>query len=395
MSGAAGAVAQAAAVAARSRLVRGARLRHWTLLGLLLGAGVPAPVLGAEGLAVQGSDRALLAIPAGVRVEPYANAGYRLEIRPDGHARVEVGTAVFASRAPFVMPVRPRDAAPRAALARALAAGASTRYQAVSRVLGWVSTNIAYELERNLPQDADSVLSRRSGYCTGIARLTVALLDELGIEAREVPGYVVAGSGAALDRGFHRWVEIYYPDRGWVFSDPLSTHHYVPATYLRLASEEIELGEETAGRVLWREDHVRAMDLFPGVAPGVRVRRNEDRQLASALHVLTGDDTASGVVTLEGQGVRWTRALAAGSTTFVGLEPGTYELQLRVGRELIQRSVTLPARVRQAVLVATSGGSRGPGDSREAPVARPDAAGRASAFEAGRGREPAGQRPQR
>lgn len=353
--------------------------------GLLALAALTRTATAAEGLAVHGHDRAVLALPAGIRVEPYANGGYRLEVLADGSVSVAIEAAAMRSRTPFVAPDRTPGSSPRAALARALAAGATTRYQAASRILGWVSANIAYELERSLPQDADSVLSRRSGYCTGVARLTVALLDELGIEAREVPGFVVTGGAGAVGRGFHRWVEIFYPDRGWVFSDPLVTHHYVPATYLRLASEEVLPGGEAGGRLLQRDDQVRAVDVFPGVAPGVRVRRNEDRQMASALQVLVDDEIATGVATLEGEGVRLTRAVAAGSTTFVGLRAGTYQLRLRLDRALIERSVAIPARVRQAVLVPIGGGrqlpevtgpSRTGGQHETADLAAPVARGR-------------------
>jgi transglutaminase-like putative cysteine protease len=93
-----------------------------------------------------------------------------------------------------------------------------------------------------VPQDAPTVLRRRTAYCTGTARLAVALLTAVGIEAREVPGYVYASAGSDDVRpGFHRWIEVRYPDRGWAFSDPLASQHFVPATYLRLAAESLEV----------------------------------------------------------------------------------------------------------------------------------------------------------
>ena len=35
----------------------------------------------------------------------------------------------------------------------------------------------------------------------------------------------------------HRWVEVYYPDRGWVFCDPSGKVNFVEATYLLLGLE--------------------------------------------------------------------------------------------------------------------------------------------------------------
>ena len=72
------------------------------------------------------------------------------------------------------------------------------------------------DLDRGAPQDAQSVLARRSAYCTGVARLTVALLDALAIPAREVAGYVVDDLPQGGRSGFHRWIEVFYDDRGWV-----------------------------------------------------------------------------------------------------------------------------------------------------------------------------------
>ncbi len=197
----------------------------------------------AQAVAYVGSDRVRLELPAGGLVEGYSNAGYHLRVN-GGTATVEVDLAAAAqprSRSLSLPPTPPPT--PMPTLARAVAAGAATRYDAVTRVLQWVARNVAYDLDREEPQDAAAVLARRSGYCTGIARLSVALLQSLGIPAREVPGFLVAPAGAGLGSGvpagFHRWVEVLYDDVGWVFSDPLLALHYVPATYVRLASEAL------------------------------------------------------------------------------------------------------------------------------------------------------------
>jgi hypothetical protein len=313
----------------------------------------------AQAVAYGGSDRVRLELPAGGLVEGYSNAGYRLQVS-GGVATVEVDLSPLRSRQPFIMPAGESEgAAPIPMLARAVAAGAATRYDAVTRVLQWVARNVAYDLDRAEPQDAAAVLLRRSGYCTGIARLSVALLQALDIPAREVPGFVVApadaGAGSRSPAGFHRWIEVRYDDVGWVFSDPLVALHYVPATYVRLASEALlPAAEPLPGRLLGREDRRTAVDLFAEASPQLTVRRNDLLRRAAALQVRV-DAPAAGRAVLEGRGTRRIRTLDRGESTFVGLEPGSYLLRVEVdGRgpatgSIIQKRVIVRDRVWGAV----------------------------------------------
>lgn len=311
---------------------------------LLVGSGAVA----AGGFAVEGVDRARSLAPAGAHVIPYSNAGYRLEL-VGGEVRVEVDASPLISSTRFQLE-RPDDGVDDtvARLARGVTAGAETHYEATSRILGWVARHIDYNLDRQEDQGAAAVLERRSGYCTGIARLTVSLMDAVGIEAREVAGYVVGGSETG-PRGYHRWIEVFLPDRGWVFSDPLSTHHYVPATYIRLGSELLVPEQGLDGLLLERQDEVDTVDVFPLAAPGVTARRNSERQLAASLRVRL-EDQSHGVAVLTGRSARWTRALVDGGATFVGLDPGRYELRLLLpGHGVLERRVELPGRIRKTL----------------------------------------------
>jgi hypothetical protein len=299
---------------------------------------VPADA-GAGATVVAGGDRASILPPAGAAVASYENSGYRLRV-VDSVAEVEVDLAPIASTAPFESAKAGPDA-PEATLARALTAGSRSVHQAVSAVLGWVAGNVRYELDREAPQDARSVLARRSAYCTGFARVSVVLLGAVGIEAREVAGYVV-GDMPGVDRsGFHRWIEVRYPDRGWVFSDPLASHGFVPATYLRLASEHLASASPGQALLLRRSDGIIPIDTRPGAAAAVRVRANDDIRLAIAL-----DSGRDGEAVLEGAGFRRTLALLGGRGTFVGLEPGSYRLQVSDGgRVAAWKDVTFRDRV--------------------------------------------------
>lgn len=313
-------------------------------LALALAWIAAAPAL-ADGHVVAGSEQALLLPPAGAGIEPYRNAGYELEFS-DGGARVRVDLSPLGSGAPFAPPTR-RGADTVARQALAITAGATTQYEAVGRVLSWIRSEIDYVLDRAAPQDAESVLRRRSAYCAGTARLAVALLAAVGIEAREVPGYVFAAAPGArgVEPGFHRWIEVRYPDRGWVFSDPLASQHFVPATYLRLAVEGLEQ-TPAAGRLLERRGDLAPVDLAPGAPDGVRVRANDERRAAAAL-VLAVAGPAPAEATLRGQGIERRVAVERGEARFLGLATGSYELkvhrqgQLAAWKSLIFREPVL------------------------------------------------------
>lgn len=329
-----------------------------------------APALAARadregGLAIEGRDTARLLPPKGALVTPYENNGYRLRWQDD-EVVVEVTAAPLESHAPFRPPRLGKKAAadPLARLALRVTTGAKTEVEAVQRLLNWVARNIEYSLDRDAAQSAAAVLERRSGYCTGIARLAVALLKASGIRAREVAGYVFgSGSGGAgfgspgfaPVQGYHRWIEIEYPDVGWVFSDPLTSHNWVPASYLRLGSEQLDLGSGVDGLLLERQDQIGPVDLYPGGALGVRARRNSDRQLAGALRVEV-EDFAAGLASLEGMGLRRHHSLVRGAATFVGLDPGQYLLRLQIaGLPAYQREIEVAGRERLTLSVPHGG----------------------------------------
>lgn len=312
---------------------------------------------GRVGQALAGQDRARVLAPAGVEIADYENAGYRLRHVGEDGIRVEVSLEPLRSATPWRAPGEwSRDAGdPVRRVARTITAGASTQYEAASRILGWVARNVVYELDREASQEPLEVLERRRAYCTGVARLTVALLESAGLEAREVPGWVVSDevrdlpAADGVPRGFHRWVEIRYDDVGWAFSDPLHSHHFVPATYLPLASETLSPDAGLEGLLLERRDGLVAVDLYPPAPPGVRARRNDARQVAASLRVVVGSP-APGLAILQGESVRLTHSLVDGATTFLGLEPGSYRLEVQVpGRPILRHEIELPDRRRGLV----------------------------------------------
>jgi transglutaminase-like putative cysteine protease len=128
-------------------------------------------------------------------------------------------------------------------LARTLTEGATTEYQAVSSVLNFVADNIKYTYN---PQKYDALytLANRSGNCQNFAHISMALLRAVGIPSRIVGGIslkeqwkvpidsersVVQGMG----QGGHAWMEVYFPDLGWLSYDPQQSRQFTSSRHVK------------------------------------------------------------------------------------------------------------------------------------------------------------------
>lgn len=245
-------------------------LRLALLLVLLLLFTYPAS--SAEELAapavVQGHEWALYDVSS-IRNFPYClayrNGGYSLEIRgTDPVSRrvlVRIEPGDLDCRAVF--PPDPGAWPPEAAAytgspgtfpeltehSRSLTSGCRTQYQAVNQVLCWLSGTIEYRSGPGIPPEPLEVLRKGRANCVGAAELAVALLREAGIPARGVRGFLapLSASGTSSpdasvemslgEEGLHRWIEVYYPEAGWVFSDPFRSVNHVSPRYLVFALE--------------------------------------------------------------------------------------------------------------------------------------------------------------
>jgi transglutaminase-like putative cysteine protease len=113
------------------------------------------------------------------------------------------------------------------AQANHLIAGATRQAEAVDAILTWVRAHIKYDYAAPA-NDALSVFRNRRAVCSGFTSLSVALLRAAGIPSRyhrgcATPfGYVTGEEG-----GWHAWVETYYPDVGWVASEPQSSANVI------------------------------------------------------------------------------------------------------------------------------------------------------------------------
>lgn len=109
-----------------------------------------------------------------------------------------------------------------------LVADADDPYAASVTIEQYLRENKEYSLDVEEPEGdvADTFLfEMEAGYCTYFATTMVTMLRSQGIPARMAVGYST-GQQIANDtwvvRGYnaHTWVEVYFPDSGWVAFDP-------------------------------------------------------------------------------------------------------------------------------------------------------------------------------
>ncbi len=175
----------------------------------------------------------------------YDNDGYSLEVRAARAGSVALTVRVddspLGSSSPFPTGSPPETALPpapeRDAFAGAAVAGSARQTEAVSKLLVALAARVRYDGDRTRPQSPADVFASGRGDCVGLSELAVDLLRRVGIRARTVQGIVRTGPGepahdARIGGSYHRWIEVFYPDRGWVFSDPSASINGVDARYL-------------------------------------------------------------------------------------------------------------------------------------------------------------------
>ena len=115
-------------------------------------------------------------------------------------------------------------------LADSLTQGLDNNYDRVTAINDFFHTEFDYTLE--LPRSAQEatleffLFERGEGHCEYFSTAMVVLLRNLGIHAREVNGFLGGqwnGFGqylAVTQNQAHSWVEVWFPEYGWVQFDP-------------------------------------------------------------------------------------------------------------------------------------------------------------------------------
>lgn len=137
-------------------------------------------------------------------------------------------------------------------LAKSLAEQSRDRHQLVENIINFVSDNIKY-ISNPKSYDAVWTLENKIGNCQNFAHLAIALLRAVGIPARIVGGITVKEPWEiklrdktikySMGQGGHAWIEVYFPDTGWVEYDPQQTKYFASTRHIRqthgLDSEDI------------------------------------------------------------------------------------------------------------------------------------------------------------
>ena len=100
-------------------------------------------------------------------------------------------------------------------------------------VCDYFRQNFSYSLSVNNGEGTEVMgnflYKTKQGHCALFATATTLVLRELGVPARYVTGYVVAGEGESVDGGYsytlrekdlHAWVEVFVENVGWLPFDP-------------------------------------------------------------------------------------------------------------------------------------------------------------------------------
>ncbi len=96
-------------------------------------------------------------------------------------------------------------------------------YTVVDNILNFVAINFHYSTTNKNPFNGD---------CNVAANTTVKLLTLAGIPARIKYVVIVKKEKILTGTSLHAIVEIYYPGTGWLLSDPLKYHHFIPSNYV-------------------------------------------------------------------------------------------------------------------------------------------------------------------
>jgi transglutaminase-like putative cysteine protease len=199
--------------------------------------------------------------------DQYGNRSRKLiwhKLQSDAQISISYTTGITAtisprtSRAPFPLSTVPEseqgflkrsklaqsDAPQVIELAGELTAGAVTEHQAVSAILTHVADAIKYQYN---PKQFDALfgLTTGTGNCQNFSHLAVALLRASGIPARVSIGQTLKdkwkipldNKGSSLvqgmGEGLHAWIEVWYPDLGWLPCDPQMSRLFTSTRHIK------------------------------------------------------------------------------------------------------------------------------------------------------------------
>ena len=87
------------------------------------------------------------------------------------------------------------------------------------KIFNYIIASMYYEMTGGW-NTAPTVLARGNGSCSEYTFVFISMCRAAGVPARYVGSVAERGEVASMDDVFHRWVEIYLPNYGWIPVDP-------------------------------------------------------------------------------------------------------------------------------------------------------------------------------
>ena len=175
-----------------------------------------------------------------------------------------------------------------------LTADTKTEFDAVQKILTWTINHLRYVLK---PQKFGAVYAfkNKKGNCQNYSHLAAALMRSVGIPVRIVNGIALKkpydiklGKNILtikMAQGRHSWIEVYFPEMGWLAFDPQNSELFVSNRFIR-----VEVGldnNETRqdGLIRWTQKKGASPPVFTET---IRADFNQDQV------ILTGKKTQYG-----------------------------------------------------------------------------------------------------
>jgi transglutaminase-like putative cysteine protease len=210
-----------------------------------------AKELSSHGAAIlNGSQRSEILVHGPSHLLPsYVNNGFSQRVRPG-----DPGSLIIAiSNQPLADQTPARDFSSLEDLFPALAqelkdASCPRLVDQVAWILSWIRKTIAYDASHDSNDPLTTILQEQKANCVGLSLLAKTILASLGVESRFATGFVFKPDHPARQtlQGpvLHRWLEIRYPEAGWVFCDPAGKINYVEANYVLMSTWQDAIDEQ-------------------------------------------------------------------------------------------------------------------------------------------------------
>jgi len=115
-------------------------------------------------------------------------------------------------------------------LAMQVTSGSVTDYDKAVRIQGYLKANYAYTLDpprdKKMGPIEDFLFNSKAGYCEHFATAMALMLRASGVQSRMVTGFYggewneYGGYYLVREQDAHTWVEVRFPESGWVMFDP-------------------------------------------------------------------------------------------------------------------------------------------------------------------------------